>query len=190
MPPLDHALVAVDAQADVVLAAGGGLRHGERAARAVVRIATAPTRSRPPCGPGTSAPTSAATRVTASRPTNDARCCAWQPIALMTSAWPLRAGRGSSARRLFCGPSSTRVAIPALDVLDLHEPQRAERAVAHEVRARSASSGTRCSRARPRTVVPAGASRATRSRACAKSCVTGLSQTTSRPASSAAAANG
>ena len=36
--PVEHALLAVDAQPDVVLAAGGRLRHGERAARAAVEL--------------------------------------------------------------------------------------------------------------------------------------------------------
>ena len=60
--------------------------------------------------PGTSAPTSAATRVTGCPLTKLARCCVWQPIALITSASPLRSGSSSQRSRLFCGPSSMRVA--------------------------------------------------------------------------------
>ena len=62
--------------------------------------------------PGISVPTSAATRATGAPATKQARCCAWQPIALITSAWPLRSGSSTQRRRLFSGPSSTRVASP------------------------------------------------------------------------------
>ena len=65
--------------------------------------------------------------------TKQARCCAWQPMALMTSDWPLRAGSRTQRRRLVCGASSSARRHAALDVLDLHEADVAERAVVHEL---------------------------------------------------------
>ena len=78
----------------------------------------------------------------------------------------------------------------ALDVLDLdqaHRPRARRRAPGA---AHTASSDRRRSRARSRTGgLPRARARPGR-RPARKSCVTGLSPTTSRPASSAAAANG
>ena len=63
--------------------------------------------------PGMSAATSATTRAMFLPTVAHASCCAWQPIALITSASPLRFGSSTQPRRLFFGPSSTRVAMPA-----------------------------------------------------------------------------
>ena len=84
--------------------------------------------------PGTTVPTSAETRATSRPVTKQARCWAWQPIALITCARPLRAGSNSQRILVVCGPSSMRRGEAALDVLDLHQPERANLAVAHQAR--------------------------------------------------------
>ncbi|MBK6805838.1 MAG: hypothetical protein IPG84_13745 [Betaproteobacteria bacterium] len=61
---------------------------------------------------GTTEIASAHTLATRRFTANDARCCAWQPIALITSASPLRRGSSTQRRRLFCGASSMRGASP------------------------------------------------------------------------------
>ena len=112
MPPVEHALVAVDAQPDVVLAAGGCLRHGERAARAAVEFEQrrnvidhlAPRKrarrrrrtTRARVEPGSEA--REMLRVAADRAHHQ------RESAALRIEHP--------AKRLFCGPSSTRVAMP------------------------------------------------------------------------------
>ena len=83
--------------------------------------------------PGRSAPTSAATRFTACPLTKHARCCAWQPIALITSASPLRCGVEQPAQPVVLRAVFDARGERELDVLHLHEPDRADRAVAHQL---------------------------------------------------------
>ena len=129
--PIEHSLLAVDAQANVVLSAGGRLRRRERSARAAFELdqrrrvvddlAARHQRAQVGCDAGDRAPgdeTGEMLRVAADRAHHERL-----PAALRVEdpAQPVVLRALLDARRE-----------PALDVLDLDEPDRAQRAVVDE----------------------------------------------------------
>ncbi len=189
MPPFEHALLAVDAEPDVVLAAGRRLRDGERAARAAFELDQrgrvvddlAAGHQRADVGDHAASP---------AVPTRTSRDAA------RGSRWRSSRARGRSARDRApsagdCSAGRPRGASRGRSGCTRPGPGGSPRAHRRaRVAARSGSSGTRNRRARSRRSGRSCRVRATRSHASSKSCVTGLSPTTSSPASSAAAAYG
>ena len=132
--------------------------------------------------PGISAQTSAATFATA-KARDEARRDAARGSRSRSSRAPARFAAGSSTqrRRLFCGPSSRRVARPLWMYSTCDQSHGADRAVAHQL-PRVARHRISRIRVRDRKQASAAARCARpRSHASSKLYVTGLSQTTSSP---------